>query len=111
MTRDEIIAALSPIVPTAYGWADQEQEPDYPIAILHRLYSDHVVADNDIWHSRYRWQLDLEMRRRDGNLEARVEQALRDRGLLFSLEETQEGDDGYIRIVYRFTTLGADNNG
>lgn len=106
MKRQDLIELLSPIVPTVYGWEEQAQHPDYPVAVLHYLYNDPVYADNTHYYQRDRWQLDLLTRRRDETLESSIEQALLTRGFLFSHEEETDGGDGYVRAIYRFTTKG-----
>ena len=107
MRRSELIPLISSIgIKTVYGWYEQGQEPKRPYAVLNFLDSADVAADNINYMPRERWQVDLITSRRDEALEKALQDALRDGGLFYS--KTQEADsvDGYVRMIYRFTTLG-----
>ena len=93
----DIITALKQVVPVSYMAFPDEEVPDMPFVVYQSLGSDNTGADNLVWHTATRYQLDLLCSRN-----ADAETTARNRAVQQELEYTfnqhgiyWERDDGY----------------
>lgn len=105
MDRADIVSAVTEAgVPCAFGWYKQGNEPARPYAVLNYLFDDDLMADNEPYLERERWQLDIVSDTRSEGIEKKVEGSLRALGLALSKSGISDMASESFRAIYRFTT-------
>lgn len=87
-------------LPVAYLAFPEDQAPEMPFIVYQELGSDNMGADNIVWHSPTRVQIDLLCRRRSRTTEQTVETALTNAGIFWERDVNFDSDDDFYSTSY-----------
>lgn len=101
MTLEEFKNILSSTgLPVAYLAFPETQAPQMPFIVYQETGSHNAGADNKVWFSATRIQVDLLTRRRSRTTEVILEQALEDTEIYWERVPDYDEDQDYYRVTY-----------
>ena len=108
MTLSELNTLLSTVtvgqtaLPVSYLAFPADQAPEMPFIVFQETGSDNFGADNIVWHSNTRIQVDLLTRNKDGTTEEALETVLTNAGIFWERVSVYENDEACYRVTYEF---------
>lgn len=107
MTINELNTVLDGIgIPFAYQAFPATEAPEMPFIVYMELGSDNFGADNIVWHSARRIEVDLLCKTRNLTLESQIETALNDTGIYWERELDHNDDEACFVTTYIFEIGG-----
>lgn len=101
MTLEELYTVLSETnLPVAYLAFPADQHVVMPFIVYQETGSDNFGADNRVWHSAMRVQVDLMTAKKDRTTETVLETALNDNGIFWERVPDWDEDEDYYRVTY-----------
>lgn len=101
MTLAELKTVLAGTqLPVAYQAFPADNPPAMPFIIYQETGSNNFGADNIVWHSAMRIQIDLLCQKKNKTTEALVETALTNAGIYWERESSFDDDEDYYRTTY-----------
>jgi len=101
MTLAELYTVLSGTgLPVAYLAFSADNPPELPFIVYQETGSHNLGADNKVWHSATRIQIDLLSRTKSRATEQLLEDALNDAGIFWERESSYDSDEIVYRITY-----------
>lgn len=102
MTLAELYTVLSGTgLPVAYLAFPADNPPDLPFIVYQETGSHNLGADNIVWHSASRIQIDLLTKTKSRATEQLLENALNNVGIYWERESSYDSDE----IVYRMSYM------
>lgn len=100
MTLEQLTALLLTLgIPVAYSHFDHPQKP--PFAVFYLLEDENMSADDGVYFTDSRFNVELYTRRKDPALERRVQRLLRDNGLYWEKAESFIESEGVYEVLYQ----------
>ena len=101
MTLAELYTVLSSTgLPVAYLAFSADNPPELPFIVYQETGSHNLGADNIVWHSATRIQIDLLTRTKSRATEQLLEDALNDAGIFWERESSFDSDESVYRMTY-----------
>lgn len=101
MTLDELNTALATTkLPVAYLAFPAKKAPEMPFIVYQETGSDNFGADNIVYHSAMRIQVDLLCKLRSRTTEELLEKALTDNGIFWERVVDFDDDEDFYRVTY-----------
>ncbi len=101
MTLAELYTVLSGTgLPVAYLAFSADNPPELPFIVYQETGSHNLGADNIVWHSATRIQIDLLTRTKSRATEQLLEDALNDAGIFWERESSFDSDESVYRMTY-----------
>lgn len=91
---------LTTNLPVAYLAFPADQAPAMPFLVYQETGSDNFGADNVVWHSAMRVQIDLLCKQKSRATEELVETTLTNAGIYWEREVDYDSDETYYRSTY-----------
>lgn len=101
MTLAELNTVLSGTeLPVAYLAFPEDDPPELPFIVYEEVGSDNFGADNKVWHSAMRVQIDLLCKTKSRATEELLEAALTDADIFWERESSYDDEEDVYRIIY-----------
>ena len=101
MTLAELNTVLATTnLPVAYQAFPADKVPAMPFIVYMELGSDNFGADNVVWHSAARVEIDLLCKTKDGALESVLETVLTNAGIFWERESDHNDDEDCYVTTY-----------
>lgn len=101
MTLAELNTVLAGTgLPAAYQAFPETQVPAMPFIVYQEVGSDNFGADNKVWHSAMRVQVDLFTRTKSRDTEELLETALNEASIFWEREADFEENEACYRSIY-----------
>lgn len=101
MTLEDIHMILkSTDLPVAYLAFPADRRQAMPFIVFQETGSNNFGADNRVWHSATRVQVDLLTRHKDRATEKLLETTLTDAGIYWERVPEFDSDEDYFRVTY-----------
>lgn len=101
MTLAELYTVLSGTgLPVAYLAFSADNPPELPFIVYQETGSHNLGADNKVWHSATRIQIDLLTRTKSRATEQILENALNNAGIFWERESSFDSDESVYRMIY-----------
>ena len=101
MTLAELNTLLATTnLPVAYLAFPAFQAPEMPFIMYQETGSDNFGADNIVWHSAMRIQIDLMTHKKNREIEELLESTLTGAGIYWERESSYDDAEDYYRVTY-----------
>lgn len=101
MTLEELKTVLSTTgLPVAYRAFPADNPPDMPFIVFQETGSDNFGADNKVWFSAMRIQIDLLCKTKSRLTEGLLENTLNNADIYWERESLFDDDEDYYRVTY-----------
>ena len=101
MTLEELNIVINRAnIPVAYLAFPADQAPQMPFIVYQEVGSDNFGADNIVWHSAMRVQIDLYCRKKSRATDQLLENVLTEAGIFWEREVSFNEDEDCYRSLY-----------